>query len=374
MQRNTCVLIVLSLAIAGTALAQNGPRQQSAGAVFVMTNNANENEILSYSRASDGSLQQLGHFRTGGRGSGGLGDPLGSQGSLMLSADHSLLFAVNSGSGDISVFRVIGPFLSLVDRVPSGGSAPVATAQNGSLLYVLNGGGSGSITGFRLDRFGHVDPIPNSTRFLSGNSAGGSSLAFSPDGKLLVATERISNNFDVFAVQQDGTLAAPVVKASPLPGLFAVLFAPDGAAVAVETGPAGGTNASTISSFSVQGDGTLTPITATLPTMGAATCWSVITPDGQFVYTSNAGTASISGFSIGSGGALTPLDGIVVGSNPKGAANLDIAVTADSKFVYTLNSGAATVGIFAIQGNGSLMSLPPAGGLPASGANGIAAY
>jgi len=367
--------MALSLSIAGMAFAQNGPRAQSAGAVFVMNNGAAGNEILSYSRASDGTLQELGRFRTGGRGSGGLTDPLGSQGSLTLSSDHSLLFAVNSGSGDISVFRVLGPFLSLVDRVPSGGSAPVAIAQNGNLLYVLNAGGSGSVTGFNLDRFGHVDPIPNSVRFLSGNSAGGSSLALSPDSKFLIVTERISNNFDIFAIQQDGTLAAPVVKPSSLPGLFAVRFAPGGAAIAVETGPAGGMNASTISSFTVQDGGTLTPVTATLPTMGAATCWSVITPDGQFVYTSNAGTATISGFSIGSSGALTALDGTVVGMNPSGAANLDIAVTADSRFLYTLNSGAGTVGAFAIQDNGSLMPLAAAGGITAAaGFNGIAAF
>jgi hypothetical protein len=38
-------------------------------------------------------------FPTGGRGSGGVTDPLGSQGSLTLSQDHSLLFAVNARNG-----------------------------------------------------------------------------------------------------------------------------------------------------------------------------------------------------------------------------------------------------------------------------------
>src|ERR1700732_4095339 len=34
---------------------------------------------------------------------------------------------------------------------------------------------------------------------------------------------------------------------------------------------------------------------------------NVVTPDGRFVYVSNAGSGSISGFAIGSGGTLTPL-------------------------------------------------------------------
>jgi hypothetical protein len=76
------------------------------GAVFVMTNAADNNQIIAYSRDSDGKLTDGDRFDTGGRGSGGLTAPLGSQGSLTLSLDHTFLFAVNAGSGTISVFRV----------------------------------------------------------------------------------------------------------------------------------------------------------------------------------------------------------------------------------------------------------------------------
>jgi 6-phosphogluconolactonase len=82
----------------------------------VMTNAANRNEVISYKRAADGSLQAAHRFATGGRGSGGNNDPLESQGSLTLSQDHSLLFAVNAGSGEISVFQVHGADLSLTDK------------------------------------------------------------------------------------------------------------------------------------------------------------------------------------------------------------------------------------------------------------------
>jgi 6-phosphogluconolactonase (cycloisomerase 2 family) len=109
--------------------------------------------------------------------------------------------------------------------------------------------------------------------------------------------------------------------------------------------------------------------------LGAATCWQVVTPDGRFVYTSNAGSSTISGFSIAANGTLTPLPGTVVTTQPAGSTNLDIAISANGKFLYTLNSGSGTVGMFVINSDGSLTTLGEIGGLSASaGLNGIAAF
>lgn len=99
-----------------------------------------------------------------------------------------------------------------------------------------------------------------------------------------------------------------------------------------------------------------------------------MTPNGQFVYVSNSGSSTISGFSLTATGILTPIGPTVVGTNPNGGTNLDITVSADGKFVYTLNSGTGTIGIFAIQPDGTLNSLGDAAGLSESaGFNGIAA-
>src|SRR5712671_5488175 len=108
-------LLVLTLAaqVAPHVYAQAADEH----AVFAMTNSVEGNQIIAYSRAANGSLVQRNHYPTGGRGSGGTTDPLASQGSLTLSQDHSLLFAVNAGSGDISVFRVNGANLDPVQVV-----------------------------------------------------------------------------------------------------------------------------------------------------------------------------------------------------------------------------------------------------------------
>jgi 6-phosphogluconolactonase (cycloisomerase 2 family) len=165
-----------------------------------------------------------------------------------------------------------------------------------------------------------------------------------------------------------------VVNPSVGPGLFSVLLAPNGIALATETGPAGGNNASAISSYAVHAAGTLSAISASVPTSGAATCWHAITPDGHFVYTSNAGSATVSGFVINANGTLTPVGGTIVGINPAGSTNLDLAISADGKFLYTLDSGSGKVSVFGINQDGTLNNLGEVGGLSSSaGFNGIAA-
>lgn len=366
--------IALALGFASTGHAQNAVSADT-GAVFVMTNAVRKNEIIAYSRAANGTLRETSSFATGGRGSGGVGDPLESQGSLILNQDHSLLLAVNAGSGSISVFRVDHSRLFLVDVVPCGGSEPNALAVHGDLVYVVNTGGSSEVAGFRLNPDGRLVPIANSVRFLSTNTSGASSLAFSPDGRFLVVTERLTNDIDVFSVQEDGTLSPIAINQDMFPGTFAVTFAPSGAAIVVETGPAGAQNGSTISSYGIQADGTLFPISGGIPTLGAATCWNVITPDGRFVYTDNAGTGNISGFSVGTDATLTPLPNTVQASAGAGSMNLDMTVSANSKFLYSLNSGTGTVGIFAINANGTLTNIGSIGGVLAKhGFNGIAAF
>src|SRR5215469_10293843 len=375
MTKTTRALLMILLAICvGLPALSNAQDHKSAGAVFVMTNAAERNEIVAFRRNADGSLEEGRNFLTGGRGSGGTTDPLGSQGSLTLTHDRSILLAVNAGSGDISVFRVRGANLSLVDRVPCGGSEPVAVAQHGTLVYVVNAGGSSNVTGFRLDQDGRLRPIPDSIAFLSTGNSGAASLSFSPDGQFLLVTEKLTNNIDAFHIQIDGTLGPIVINPSVGPGAFAVLFAPNGTALVSETGPVGGHNAAAISSYAVSANGALSAVSASVPTQGAATCWQAVTPDSRFVYTSNSGSSTISGFSIATNGALTPLSGTVVGTLPTGSINLDIAISADGKFLYTLNSGTGTVNIFGINQDGSLTNLGDVGGLSATaGMNGIAA-
>jgi 6-phosphogluconolactonase len=348
-----------------------GAQSRGTETFFVMSNNADKNQVIEFVHSSDGTGVAKETFDTHGRGSGGVNDPLESQGSLTLSADHSLLFAVNAGSGDITVFRIVEGRLIFLNKQPSGGSNPVAVAQTHDRLYVLNQGGAGSIVGFQIGYGGHLLPIADSTAFLSANAAGGSSVSISPDGRTLAVVERLTNNIDTFQIKPNGTLGPLVVNPSAGAGAFSGRFAPDGKLIVSETG----STISAISSYTVNSNGTLSAVTQSLTTNGSANCWNAISPNGAFVYASNAGTSNISGFSIGQSGALTALTpSSIVASNPEKSTNLDITISGDGKFLYSLNAMVGTVGVFAVQSNGTLKEVDEIPGFTAAvGFNGIAA-
>src|SRR5207245_8172355 len=138
------------------ALAADAP-----GAVYALTNQAGGNAVAIFSRTADGHLSWSGSIATGGTGAG---SGLGSQGALALSDDGRWLFAVNAGSNDVSAFEVTGSGLSLTSRVGSGGQRPISLTVHGGVLYVLNAGGDGNISGFNIGSAGELAAIPGSTR------------------------------------------------------------------------------------------------------------------------------------------------------------------------------------------------------------------
>jgi len=344
--------------------------QTVGGAVFVMTNDADKNEVIAYDRDADGNLSGGERYDTGGRGSGGTIAPLGSQGALTLSEDHTLLFAVNAGNGTISEFRVDRSRLYLLDTARAKGSSPVAVAQRRSLVYVLDAGGQGSVSGYRLQFDGTLKEIGNSTAFLTsfGGGSGAGSLSISPNGSFLLVTERNANTVDAFPIHSDGTLGTEVVSPSLAAEAFAGEFTPTGFAVVAQS-------SGSVSSYSLGANGKYTAITSSIPTLGVATCWIRVTPNGKYVYTSNTASANISGFSISNTGVLTPIGSTVVGANASGSFNLDLATSSDGKFLYTIDSAAGAISAFQIQSDGSLTGPNLTEGLPpAAGFQGIAAY
>jgi 6-phosphogluconolactonase len=370
----------MSLALLGIGIAIPAVHASAQGRapqterVYAMTNDATKNEVLAFAQGSDGTFHSTGSFATGGRGSGGITDPLQSQGSLAISQDHSLLFAVNAGSGTVSSFRIVNDRLVLADQEPTAGSEPVAVAQHGQFVYVLNEAGDGGVAIFSVDGNGHLKHVKNSTTLLSGTGLGGASIAISPDGQLLAVVERAADNIDIFHILPNGTLSTAIRTADPNPGGFSGIFSQGDQLLVSETGGAG-PDSSTITSFSVNNSGTVTPISNAVPTDGAANCWLAITPDGKFVYTSNSGSNNVSGFNVAQNGVLTPIGNGIVAANPAGSTNLDIAVSADGKLLYTLNSSSGTIRIWTINSDGTVKEIDSIPGLPAmSGVNGLAAF
>ena len=248
-----------ALLFAGPAMADGG------GAVYTQTNSPTGNAVHRLDRGPDGSLTPVATYRTGGLGTG---STLQSQGAVALSDDGRVLVAVDAGTNDIASFRVSRRgHLTLIDRQPSGGNTPVSVDVAGSSAYVLNRDGIANVTGFDLDGSGRLRA--RATTALTAGAAGAAQVSVAPDGRDLVVTERGSNRIETLPLRF-GRIGAPVVTASSGAVPFGFAFSPRGDLIVSEAG------ASTVSSYRLNGNGSLRPITAALAVGQGAACWVVV--------------------------------------------------------------------------------------------------
>lgn len=346
----------------------SGLRFRFPGAVYTMSNAPDRNAVLMFDRLADGRLVPAGAVSTGGSGTG---TGLGNQGGLVLTGNEKWLLTVNAGSNSISVLEVRRRGLRLADVQPSGGIRPVSVTEHRGLVYVLNAG-SDSVVGFTLGRDGRLRPLDGSERPLSGAATDPAQVAFTPDGDVLVVTEKATNKIVTFEIGRHGLPGDARVQDSNGPTPFGFAFGKrDQLFVSEAFG--GAENASATSSYDIDRQGVLTTISASVGTNQTANCWVIVTPNGRFAYVTNTGSGSISGYAIDFDGTLELLDAdgrtAITGD---GSAPIDLALTDSGRFLYSLNGGTNTIAVFRVQSDGSLTRLPFTGGLP-SGANGLAA-
>ena len=125
----------------------------------------------------------------------------------------------------------------------------------------------------------------------------------------------------------------------------------------------------TVSAFTDSPNGTLSSVTGSPFADGQmAPCWVEITPDGQFLFTVNTASGSISRYRIASDGALTLLGSTQVRGTSAGA--VDARLSPGGRFLYLDESAVGKVGAFAVN-DGNLTELAtspfqlPAGAAPA---------
>src|SRR6266850_610930 len=356
------VPIESSLQAQGDVNATGGLPAPSA--VYALTNQVSGNTIAVFTRGADGRLTSAGSFATGGTGTGA---GLGSQGGVVLSDDGRRLFAVNAGSNDVSVFDVRPSGLSLAGRTASGGTLPISLTVHGNVLYVLNAGGNGNISGFTIGTTGGLIAIPGSTQLLSATNVGPAQVSFSPDGRRLVVTEKNTSLLDVYAVDANGAAGARTSFTSAGGTPFGFAFGLHDVLLVSEPAAPG-----SASSYLVGRGGELRVASSAVLTHQGAPCWAVVTNDGRFGFTGN-GSGSVSGFAIAGDGSISLID-------PNGASALigagvnDIALSNNSRYLYVLQTGGAqAIHAFRIERDGHLAPLGPVGGLP-TGTRGLAAF
>jgi 6-phosphogluconolactonase (cycloisomerase 2 family) len=204
------------------------------GAVYAGTNSNGPagNWVVGFRRKSDGTLEPIDIYDTGGVGRASLSSTPPRLNSLIaedsiIAVDDRYLIVVNAGSNDVSSLR-INPDLSLtrVDVEPSGGTSPISLAYRNGVVYVANAdedgvftappNQSGNITAMRLDlATGQLERIAGFSLSLRGRP---SDLEVTPDGVFLLASslnagapqlpQPTAREVSSFRIQANGTLAS----------------------------------------------------------------------------------------------------------------------------------------------------------------------
>jgi 6-phosphogluconolactonase len=330
-----------------------------AGAVFVQTNE-DHNRVLAFVRDSDGTLAEPASYETGGRGS--TAPHLPSQGSVVLSHDRRFLLVANTGSGDVSTFRVNGARLELVGTVPSGGEGPRSIAERAGVVFVMNTGKPG-IASFRLSDLG-LAPIVGGEMPLAAADADPAQVGFTPDGRTLVVTQRGQDSIATYPVRDDGTLGEPSTMTSSGPTPYGFAFTTNGTLIVTEAFRAE-RGAAAASSYATA-EGTLTPRTRSVANGMSEICWAVVTPDDRFAYTTNFAESTVSRFGIGSDGSIALEDAAAASVGDARPGLRDEDITADGRFLFAIDADGGSVLGWGIGAEGSLSRAGSQEGLPST--------
>ena len=360
-------------------------KKRGGGAVYTQTQSPAGNEIVVYKRASNGTITETARVATGGVGAAStppFGFPIvDSQGSVELTKNGRLLFAVNAGDDTISSFRVgRRGGVTLVDREPSGGDLPVSVDTQGKLLYVVNSL-SGNIRGFRFKPGGQMTAIPDSTESLSTAGPGGvpAQIGFARRPyRVLTVTLRGTQTIDTFKLARDGTPGPARANAATDMNPFGFEYRRGGQLIMSNAGEAGDPMDPTkflgrASSYRLARSGALTPIDSIAVDGQRATCWVVITSNQRYTFMTNTLSQSVSRFRISRDGHLTLLGHVATGP---GFAS-DEALSRGSRYLYVLlpsiMGGTSHIDFYRVGRGGSLTQI---GATPSNlppGVSGLAA-
>lgn len=388
------VLFVLAAAAFGPGLttAQAAKGQHVVGQVYTQTNEIPANRLVAFDRLGDGQLQERERVLTGGSGGrepqpacevppGGC-PMLDTQGSVQVTDNGKLVFAVNAGSDTISSFRVTKSGLQLADQEPSGGDFPQSltiTQQHGHLLYVLNGN-SNSIAGFRFSSHGQIEAIPGSVQTVSMPAPIGFTprqIGFDRTGRVVTVTLLAHQAIDTFLLDHRGRPAERTTSPSMWPLPFGFEYDNRNHMVLSEvTSDVPGATGHTTTYDLDRRSGALTSID-TESSDGPAPCWVVITNDGQHTFVVNAGpfNRSIAKYRLFPSGQLTPLGPTPV--NGPQPVSTDEDLSRDSKYLYVLAPGLfapnSRIDIFRVGHDGSLTQIGSSNADMPEGVSGLAA-
>jgi 6-phosphogluconolactonase (cycloisomerase 2 family) len=286
---------------------------------------------------------------------------------VAFSPSGTLLATTDNSADAVSVFSV-DPGTGALNEVASAstGSNPVAVAfsPDGSVLGTANAGSTDEEN--QVDSSASVFSVNAATGAvtnLSGSPVdlgpgGVNALAFSPVGGLVALADAVPNTVSMYSVDSAATPPLSQVTGSPfatgrLPE--SVAFSPDGKLLVTAN-----TNDGDLSIFSVGAGGALTPLSS--PSMGAGSDPQAVafSPTGTLLAVADGDTNTVSVFTVSSDGTLTALGGSPFAT---GKLPLSVAFSPGGGLLAVANAEDNTASVFSIDPTAST-ALTPISGSP----------
>ena len=356
-----CVPAAL-LVLFGFALPTASAYAQEEGQTFVYTNNNNagSNTVSAFSVLPGGALMPVPGSPFATLGTGQLGFVASHR--ITATVRRNLLFVANSGSNNISVFKIdtdTGALTLVAAPFSTGGSAgtfgiSLAATPNGRYLYAANGG-SGNISAFGIASNGTLTSIGST---LVEPRLDGSKV--SPNGKFLGVALQLSDRVAMFRIASNGALTA--APGSP----FSAAGGAGGAAADVEINCKSNllfdpqnSFMTTVAVFTIASNGALAQITGSPFNLasGSNSNAGVLSPDNRHLLISNQFSNTLTSLDVASGGSLTVETDSPSGpspfANPGGVTPLSLGTNREGKLLYASNSNGVVTG-FHIDSDGGL--------------------
>lgn len=356
-----------------------------ASHVYTQTNET-INKVIHFGRHADGTLTEVERVATGGRGTSGYKilsgqksapDNLVSSNSIVLSPDNKLLFTVNAVDSSVSSFSVDeSGRLHLVDNQSTGERGPptsVAYNSKSAVLYVMHSLGPNHIRTFKVSA-GKLALTPQkySVNTPQLDNRVPAQIVLSPDQRFLLAnvildaappTPMVANKdrkdgLLVFPVNEDGSLASPVVNDAGGEEPFALAFLNGSSNVFVNTLAEG--SGAVLGTLGPDGKVSNSPLVKVgleaAPKGPSESCWVSISPDNRHAYVTNYGLGNITSFAIADGKLSIAADnqGHVKGEY-KAAAGIPTSAPVDSwvskdGYLYQLYPAARQLVAYKLEG------------------------
>ena len=206
-------------------------------------------------------------------------------------------------------------------------------------------------------------PLEGSVRALA-SDADPAQIAFSPDGAMLVVTERGTNSISTFAVDERGYAESPETIASSGATPYGFDFA--AGAVVVTEAFGGEIGKAAASSYALGERGRLEAVSGSIGNTRSEVCWAVVTNDGRFAYVTNFGDGTISSYAVREGGSLELADAVAASTRLGEPGIRDEALSRDGRFLYAIDADAQRVFGWSVGDDGRLEPIGEVGGVPAT--------